>query len=203
MLKSLLTFVLVAILALLLPSGAAGVPVRASRQSAPAATAQQKTPPAQSPTGPDMVMGDVAALGGACPTLSFTLGGTTVVTDASTTFRIACADIKVGAHIGAMGTRRPDGTLVATIVAAPSPSAQASQAGGASAPLIGTLAALGGACPVLSFTVDGTNVTTNASTEFRVACDAIKNGARIGVMGARQANGTVLARVVGIPPAGR
>lgn len=56
---------------------------------------------------------------------------------------------------------------------------------------------ISGACPTISFNVAGTVVTTNASTKFGdVTCSTLKSGDTVKVEGARQANGSVLAKEV-------
>ena len=57
----------------------------------------------------------------------------------------------------------------------------------------GAVAARGGACPSLTFTVGTTAVSTSSSTEFRdVSCSALKNGDRVEVKGSRQSPTAVL-----------
>jgi len=54
--------------------------------------------------------------------------------------------------------------------------------------------AIGGACPSLTFTVRGTTVATNGSTEFKdTTCAALKSGHNVDVKGTRQTNLSVLA----------
>jgi hypothetical protein len=69
---------------------------------------------------------------------------------------------------------------------------------GNGAEVSGTVSALSGTCPSLTFTVRSTKVMTNASTQFKgVACSALANGSSVDVEGTRQTNGSVLATHVG------
>ena len=54
----------------------------------------------------------------------------------------------------------------------------------------------GSSCPALSFTVNGTNVMTNASTLFKDSrCNAIANGTRVEVKGRLQSGKVQATRV--------
>jgi len=71
----------------------------------------------------------------------------------------------------------------------PSPSSEAK--------VEGAIAGPGGACPTLSFAINGQGVLTNSSTRFEhAACSDLRTGMQVEVEGARQANGAILARKV-------
>jgi hypothetical protein len=71
----------------------------------------------------------------------------------------------------------------------PSPSSEAK--------VEGAIAGPGGACPNLSFAINGQGVLTNSSTRFEhSACSDLRTGMQVEVEGARQANGMILARKV-------
>ena len=57
------------------------------------------------------------------------------------------------------------------------------------AELKGTVSDLTGACPTLTFTMNGTTVKTNTATKFELACGRVANGTRIEVKGTRQGMG--------------
>ena len=58
----------------------------------------------------------------------------------------------------------------------------------------GAMASKTGACPVISFKIGATSVTTSATTEFKgAACAALVNGTKVEVKGTKQASGVVLA----------
>ena len=63
--------------------------------------------------------------------------------------------------------------------------------------LEGNLTGRSGTCPSISFSLSGTPVVTNSSTEFKDgSCSSLANGQRVEVKGTRQGDGSVLARRV-------
>jgi hypothetical protein len=78
---------------------------------------QSPSPPAPSPgPSPSIVEfeGAVAGLAGNCPTLTFSVNGTPVVTGASTDFRRGgCRDVSNGDRVKVRGIRRADGVVEA------------------------------------------------------------------------------------------
>lgn len=160
--------------------------------------------------------GTVSGLSGSCPNLAFSLdgrgGSAHVITNGSTTFDGgACADVKNGAHAGAVGERQADGTLVAARVRIgephggprpPGPPGDGPHGPGAG----GVVSGLSGACPNLSFTVTDRNntpkrVRTNSATVFEgKACGAIVSGDHAGARGALQTDGSILADHVRVGP---
>jgi Domain of unknown function (DUF5666) len=63
----------------------------------------------------------------------------------------------------------------------------------------GTISNRSGNCPMISFSVQGTTVTTNGNTKFEDgSCAQVVNGARVEVEGTRQSNNTILAKEVEI-----
>jgi len=63
--------------------------------------------------------------------------------------------------------------------------------------LSGTMSALSGKCPSVSFTVSSKTVTTNSVTAFTAtACKDLRNGRTVSVTGVVQLNGSVLATIV-------
>ena len=129
--------------------------------------------------------GAVAALAGACPAVTFTLNGTSVLTNASTQFDgAACSAIRTGAKVEVKGTRQANGSVLALKVEVEVQEIE----------IEGTVTAAAGTCPVLTFTANGTTIVTSASTQFTGAgCAAVRTGAKVEVKGTRQANGSVLA----------
>jgi Domain of unknown function (DUF5666)/Viral BACON domain len=58
----------------------------------------------------------------------------------------------------------------------------------------GSIAGLNQTCPVLSFSVDGRAVVTDAATDYRgLRCSDLRDGLRVKIRGLRQPNGVVLA----------
>lgn len=63
----------------------------------------------------------------------------------------------------------------------------------------GVVSGLTGTCPAIAFAVNGTNVTTNASTRYEDGtCNSVQNGTRVEVKGMRQADNSLLATKVEI-----
>jgi hypothetical protein len=62
--------------------------------------------------------GTIANLGGRCPNLTFSVGGTTVVTDGSTNYakKTKCDDVRNGRAISGEGDVQPNGTVKATML---------------------------------------------------------------------------------------
>ncbi|MBM3908703.1 MAG: hypothetical protein FJ363_11605 [Gemmatimonadetes bacterium] len=65
------------------------------------------------------------------------------------------------------------------------------------AALTGTIGSLTGACPALSFKLEGRVITTDAATSFAdVKCADLKDGTRVGVRGEARSDGSILAKIV-------
>lgn len=63
------------------------------------------------------VEGAIATLSGTCPSLTFTIGSTTVKTNATTQFKdTACTGLKTGNKAEVKGTRQADNSVLATRV---------------------------------------------------------------------------------------
>jgi Domain of unknown function (DUF5666) len=151
--------------------------------------------PAPTPT-PDVTLnGAIASLGGTCPALSMSVAGTLVKTGAATVFNVkACADLKNGDTIYAIGPRQSDNSVLASKIyyVAPTPPPVT---------VTGAIAGVGGSCPALSLTVNGMAVKTNSATAFSgKACSQIKSGDAGQAIGPKQADGTVLAEKLYVSP---
>ena len=132
--------------------------------------------------------GPVASLSGTCPTLAFIVQGTRVTTIAGTTIAHGnCADLKNGVQVEVTGVRGTDGTLAASRIEIEDREMDEAEVKGAASGLSGT-------CPNLTFTVQGTKVTTTTNTKFDgITCARVQNGTIVEVKGPRQADGTVAA----------
>jgi hypothetical protein len=141
--------------------------------------------------------GAVAALSPAanCPVVTFTIGTTTVTTSAATVFDdVTCATLANAAIVEVEGTRKADGSILATKVELEAGPDEVE----------GTIFALSGTatCPTLTFKVGpieslATTVNTNGSTTFTgVVCLALTNGARVEIEGTKQADGSITAASV-------
>jgi hypothetical protein len=167
--------------------------IEAARVKVGAAPPPSPQPPSPKPPAPPPVTGAVSGLTGSCPALTFTLSGTTVHTTDKTVFEGGtCADVKEGARAGAMGPKDATGAITAEHVkiAPPPPPA-----------VSGAVTALSGTCPALTFTLSGTTVHTTDKTVFEGGtCADVKEGARAGAMGPKDATGAITADRVKIGP---
>jgi hypothetical protein len=122
-------------------------------------------------------------------TKTFSVPTTASIRHGSTTLTLA--DLHVGDHVEIKG--HTDGTtLVADEIKVETPD---SDEGPNGAELNGSVAGLAGTCPAaVTFMIQTTKVTTNASTTFSgIACTAIKNGTVVEVEGVKQTDGSVVA----------
>jgi hypothetical protein len=135
------------------------------------------------------VVGIVAKVSGTCPDLTFVLSGVTIHLAAATKIEGGvCADIKEGMRAGAIGTKRTDGSVDAQRVKIGPPPPL---------PVTGIVASLAGACPNLTFVLDGVTIHTSGKTVFEGgACGDLKNGMRAGAIGPKQSDGSVDAEHV-------
>jgi hypothetical protein len=148
--------------------------------------------------------GTVSALSGTCPTLTFTLGTLRVTTTGSTYFKDgACPTVQNGMSVEVNGQPQADGSLVAMLVKQrdnddddeddDDEDDDDNDDDEDEAEIEGTVSALSGACPVISFTARSTSVTTTSATRFDDGCSAIRDGKRVEVRGVRQTNGSIVA----------
>ncbi len=135
------------------------------------------------------VVGIVAGVTGACPDLSFVLSGVTVHVSVRTRFEGgACGDVKEGMRAGAIGASRADGSVDAARVRVGTPPPP---------PVAGLVASLSGACPSLTFVLDGVTVQTSSSTVFDGGnCKDLREGMRAAAIGRRTGDKTLDAEHV-------
>jgi len=148
--------------------------------------------------------GVIAARTGACPSITFSVGTSTVMTNAATTFDDgACTTLQNGVQVEVEGVRQANGIVLASRVENKTAddddddddedNDNDDDRHGGEARLDGAIGGLGGACPAITFSVSGSTVSTSASTRFDNACGSLKNGDRVEVRGIRQANNVVAA----------
>ena len=132
---------------------------------------------------------------GACPAVSFTVGTTKVTTNASTKYdKVTCATLAAGDSVSIEGATQKDGSILASEIEKEG----GSPGGSGKTSVSGVLSGLGGACPARTFTVSGTKVTTNSSTQYDdISCATLANGTPVEVKGTRQLDGSVVATEVG------
>jgi hypothetical protein len=141
------------------------------------------------------IEGILATIGGAGPTLNLRVGNATVHTDASTRVQRRgdtqdLDNLVVGMRLHVVGTRRPDSSILARKIQIKD------DAAGSEFEIEGSMGGVKGACPSLTFSVNGYAVTTDASTAFSPVCSTFKSGTKATVEGAIQSNGSVKATSV-------
>lgn len=149
------------------------------------------------------VIADVPA--GGCPASnSFTVGTTKVVTNASTKFdNTTCANLAKGDSVSVEGAKQANGSILATEVEKKNGGGSGSgSSGSGSGSASGTISGVSGTCPVVTFSLNGGKVTTNAGTKYGdgLSCGALwslPSSTKVTVRGAKQSDGSVLASEVG------
>lgn len=145
------------------------------------------------------VEGIVSALAGTPPALTMKIGTTAVATDGQTVVQrrgdvqtlMAIAD---GQTVHAVGVRQADGSLLARKLQI--------KDDGPDGPFVieGSLGGLKGACPAVTFGVNGYTVKASDTTKYFPApsstCSDLKSGMKVEVEGKRQADGIVLAEKI-------
>jgi hypothetical protein len=140
------------------------------------------------------LVGVVARVSGACPDLTFVLSGATIHVSSGTSFEGGgCSDLKEGMRAGALGAQQADGSIDARRV----------KVGETPPPAVrGVVASLSGACPALTFVLDGITVRTGSITVFEGrTCSDLENGMQAGAIGPRAPDGVLKAEHVRIAPA--
>lgn len=139
------------------------------------------------------IQGTLKTITGTAPALVLTVDSTTVRTSSATTVKrrgdVQSLDtLKAGQTLHVVGTRKSDGSIDARLIEIDD------DATGGEVEIEGAVGGLKGACPAVSFGINGLSITTNASTTFDgLACGAVKNGDKVQVNGTKQTDGSVLA----------
>jgi Domain of unknown function (DUF5666) len=142
------------------------------------------------------IHGMLKAIGGAVPTLDLTVDTTIVHTSSSTTVKRrgdfqTLNELRVGQSLHVIGARRADGSLDARLIEIDDDPA------GNEVEIEGSVGGLKGACPSVSFGINGYSINTNGLTTFDgLTCTAMKSGDKVKVNGKKQADGSVLATKV-------
>lgn len=142
------------------------------------------------------IHGTLTAMSGSVPTLTLTVGGTTVRTSSSTDVKRrgdaqTLNELRIGMDLHVVGTRQSDGSLDARKIEI------SDDATGGEVEIAGAAGGVSGSCPALSFGINGYSIRTNASTTFEgITCAALKSGTRVTVKGISQGDNSVLATSV-------
>ncbi len=159
----------------------------------PTAPAPPTTPPQESSAS---IHGVLKSIGGAKPSLVLLVDSTTVRTSSGTEVKRrgdvqTLDELKVGQSLHVVGDRQPDGSLDARKIEINE------DAIGGEFEIAGSVGGLKGACPAVSFGVNGFSVTTSSATVFEgAACSSLKSGDKVTVKGLKQADGSVAATSV-------
>jgi hypothetical protein len=139
------------------------------------------------------IHGVLKTIGGAKPALVLLVDTTTVRTSSGTEVKRrgdvqTLDELKVGQSLHVVGDRRPDGSIDARKIEIND------DATGGEFTIEGSVGGLKGACPTVSFGVNGFSVTTSSLTVFEgAACSSLKSGDKVTVKGLKQADGSVAA----------
>jgi hypothetical protein len=142
------------------------------------------------------IHGTLTTMSGSVPTLTLTVGSTTVRTSSSTEVKRrgdvqTLNELRIGMDLHVVGTRQSDGSLDARKIEI------RDDATGGEAEIAGTAGGVSGSCPALSFGINGYSIRTNASTIFDgITCAALKSGTKVTVKGISQADNSVVATSV-------
>jgi hypothetical protein len=141
------------------------------------------------------IEGPLTSKSGSVPALTLLVGGVTVVTNASTEVRrrgdVQTLDVlTLGMTLHVVGTRQPDSSLVARMI-----QIKDDDVGGVFE-ISGSAGGVKGACPSLTFGVNGYDIVTDASTVFVPACAGLKSGDKVTVKGVILSGRTVKATQV-------
>jgi len=165
----------------------------------PAPTPPAPNPPAPNPPREAELSGTIAGLTGTGSSFHFTLGGSLVKGDATTTIAgdssvpKTFADLKNGAIVEVHGTQQT-GFVQALRIQIEGPENDPPNDNDNEVDVRGALGSITGTCPAISSTVGTTKFTTTASTRFDdVACTPLKAGASMRVRGTRNADGSITA----------
>jgi hypothetical protein len=187
--KTFLVLVSTTLLASTLACGRRDVQVISSTTT-PSAVPANSTP-SVNPNQLVQLQGLVTGVSGACPALSFTVSRTTVSTTSSTNVDGGCDKIVNGATVALSGTRQSNGSVVASHVEI------------RQVEVAGSIAALQGTCPVVSFSFGSTAVSTTANTTFSgTTCSHLANGQSASVDGYLQSNAAITATRVSLREGG-
>ena len=161
-----------------------------SSTTTPSAVPTNSTP-SVNPNQLAQLQGLVSGVSGACPSLTFSVSRTTVSTTSSTNVDGGCDKIVNGATVALTGTRQSNGSVVASHVEI------------RQVEVAGSITALQGSCPVVTFSIGSTAVSTTANTTFSGrTCGQLANGQSASVDGYLQSNGAITATRISLREGG-
>lgn len=142
------------------------------------------------------IHGTLMQIGGSFPMFQLLVGTTTVRTSSSTEVKRrgdvqTLNELRVGMDVHVIGTRQPDGSIDARRIEIND------DATDGEFEISGSAGGVSGACPTLTFGVNGYTVFTTASTTYQgITCATMKSGTKVTVKGISQADNSVVATSV-------
>jgi uncharacterized protein DUF5666 len=136
------------------------------------------------------IEGTLTSKSGVPPVL--VVGGTIVTTTSATEVRRRgdvqdLSVLQIGMTLHVEGTRLNDGSIVARMVQIKDDQL------GAPVEIEGSTGGLKGACPVVTFSINGFSIVTDGTTTFTPDCSTLKSGTKAKVKGTEQPAGTIKA----------
>jgi hypothetical protein len=152
---------------------------------APAPPAPTPAPPTDEEEHREELSGQVQSLSGACPGVTFKVGGTTVIADASTSFQNGpCEHLENGTFVNVAALRRRTTVKALTVEMT-------------AIELTGAITATSGTCPALTLEVDAATVRTGPWTSFVLKkCESLVPGMTVQIKGTAHPNAVVKATQV-------
>lgn len=141
------------------------------------------------------IEGALSSMSGPPPNLTLLVGGTTVITTGTTEVRRkgdvqTLGALATGMTLHVEGVRQSNASILARMIQIKD------DAAGSAFEIEGSMGGLKGACPVVTFGVNGFSIFTDGSTVFTPACSTLKSGTKVSVKGLVQSNGSVKATSV-------
>jgi hypothetical protein len=136
------------------------------------------------------IQGTLTAISGSAPSMTLTVGGTTVRTTAGTDVNRrgdtqSLDTLRVGQTLHVVGERQADGSIDARHIRIED------DATGGEFEIEGSAGGVKGTCPALTFSVNGFDIRTSAATTFEGGtCATLKSGTKVNVKGLRAADGS-------------
>jgi len=147
----------------------------------------------QAATEVDGAVSGLAGVAG-CPVTAFTVGTTKVTTNAATTFTGGtCSQLANTVKVEVTGTKQADGSIKASRVNLEDVGDKETEV---EVEVDGKISGLGSvaACPITTFTIGTTKVTTSGATEFKDGtCPQLANNLTVQVKGVKQTDGSLKA----------
>jgi hypothetical protein len=147
-------------------------------------TSVSGVPPPTRPGSRVEIEGRIAGLSGACPNLSFSVRGSSIVTNGATEFkRITCQILADDVEVDIDGVVQASGSVLALEVE-PEEDFR----------VLSVINGLAGSCPNISFSIGTERILATLATRFdEVTCGMLRNGLQLEVRGVRRGDGSVVA----------